>query len=343
MHFCRDGVLRLKQWVYDPASRTGRTVLLPLDILCDLDPHRFAKHLTYEISFEAGLTVRDLFLNLKPWSHELEGIACMAFSEFVAEVEKPLDPEPETAVSHVELFPTLQITAQPDFEPEAPPHPAGPDGLRESVLPAAKITDRIEIEFGWDYHALYREPQVERFGPGDTDCHTSTSRSLDFDPLTRWHHLPIRLSDRMVLSDETAGLAGDFLSVKTPLLNPGHPWVTAVRSPDGSRLYRHEITLAAPVPTFMTTLVRGFFWSVGFHYSPAGQREAAAAVLSRSDALDSLLESHPDGEIDRSAMAVRAAGPGGDAEAADDQAADWLRQQIDYCEMKAAGLIRWQD
>jgi hypothetical protein len=350
MLFCRDGVLRLQEWDYDPATRSGRHVLLPLAVLCGLDPHAFAKHLTREIAFEDDLTVRELFLNLKPWAAELEGLACMDFAAFVAEAEKPLAADAHTDLSHVELSASIEIAAEPEFEEDGDDLlktiPVAGGRLHQWVSPTPRVSDRIAVEHRWDSTAIYREPQVEQVG--DTRV-TVRSCSLDYSPLTRWHHLPIRLNPVMVLSDDTGGTGSEYLSYGVPLLNPAHPRVTAVRHGDGSRIYRHEVAVEAPTPTFMATLVRGFFWDVGFHYSPAGRDEQTRSLTAAMDDVDRLLAAMSrdgDGGLDGAAedpVSEEVEGGDRDGPAAAEPAGEraWLRERIEYCNQNASHLVRW--
>ena len=353
MLFCRDGVLRHREWIYDRRTKSGRHVLLPLHVLEGHHPRKFEKQLTYGVEFEDGLTVREFFLNLKPWADLLVGIACMDFPAFVAEVEKPLAADAHTDLSHIEIYASASLEAKPAFEREGDLFdnmtPIAGGRLYRWNSPTPKITDRLEFEHSWGYSAYYKEKQVEDHGDWKNEYdHCSVS----YCPLTRWHHLPIRFAPKMTVYDEAGGVGADYLTVKEPLFNPNHPWVKTIRTDDG-RLVRHELEVDAPTPTFMDAIVRGFLWDVGFHYSPAQRDEMVEDLIEKKDDLDSVYDPYRDpetGEIDWDAV-ENDPGPAEKPEPEpedgedDDRNHEFIAKMaaVAYCEERAPDLVRWSD
>ncbi len=86
--------------------------------------------------------------------------------------------------------------------------------------------------------------------------------------MSEWKHLPILVAETGIVSDETA-MSGStaYLGTRKTLTRKDHPNVEARVFPNGQRA-SHEIRIDAPLPTFFDTIVHGFLWDVGFHYTP---------------------------------------------------------------------------
>lgn len=268
--FCRDGVLRIEKFV--PEKRCYAQIPLAL-YEAEVGPLFLAK-IFDPIALEDGLTVRELFHNLAPWADLMSQLAQMDFPAFLAECEKPirvLDGEPP--LSHIDLRAFGSLRAEPAYAKA--PRPGVGDGEKAAVhflCGKPLVTDRYDLSVCWNYSAVYAEPY------DDPDSGTRIEHvSLDYTPLDEWHNLPIRIQTTLKLSDGTP--LSPHHTAKTTLLNPAHPAVAPITLDDG-RLAELTVELNAE-PNFYETIVRGFLFEIGFHWTPIVRDEQAEEIRGR--------------------------------------------------------------
>jgi hypothetical protein len=264
--FCRDGVLRIRDW----HRGTQASVLLPVRTLERTRRNLFLKQITDGVELEAGLTVRELFENLAPWADLMEGLAGMDFDAFLAEARLP--PSPNRDFDRVEI--SYSIFVNPAVQVREPFRADRPGR-----------TDRLEMEEGWDYLGILKEPVIE--GEGEDWAHPVHGYSLEFVPLEQWAHLPVVIAGKARITDSSCGSPDPVPAV--PLLNPDHPMAHVKGEPGPRPAGRKagtgivEADVAAPCPTFIAAIVRGFLYEVGFHYSPCSrdQKRSELAEMVR--------------------------------------------------------------
>ncbi len=135
------------------------------------------------------------------------------------------------------------------------------------------------MEASWDNHAILKPERRDLYNG-------SESISLSFSTLSDWQHLPIVIETTGTLVDETA-LAGSaaYLGTKKALTRKDHPNVSAQVPSDGRR-GNHEIQIDAPLPTFFDSIVRGFLWDVGFHYTPKERDRFSEDLRDQAEKID---------------------------------------------------------
>lgn len=287
--FCRDGILRLRTGVFDRAERKRYPIFLPLTEMEDRVPGMFLSLLDAGIELEEGLDVREALLNLAPWSKQVSAICNCPFDLILEEARKPL------AQNYCEHLDTLafrymaEISAEPKFE-----HEGDDDELFERI-PGSRhyrmrdsrplVTDRLEIGTGrWD---------CAGFKPGTEDWFEhaeDNGYSMSLSPLTRWHHLKLKVIDHFWLMDRSVG--SDFLSHKGGLLVAGHPLGEDVMH-DG-RIVARRVRVQAPHPKLHSVVLMGLVWKIGFHGSPPQTAEIATELRDQLDELDQAGEGSDD-------------------------------------------------
>ncbi|HEY0213347.1 MAG TPA: hypothetical protein VGC40_07150 [Paenirhodobacter sp.] len=261
IRFCRDGVLRRTFGVDN--RHTGESVWrrIPFRVWEDaIDADAFLKALSANVLFEDGLTVGELMKNLAPWAETMTGVACMDFPAFLAEVmHEPENRQEE--LSHIALRYSVTIEPVPGFEDRKMQFRKRKDGLYTLARSKPVRTGRLRIQEGWDSHAIVKSEHRDGYDGAE-------SISLSFAPMSEWKHLPILVAETGIVSDETA-MSGStaYLGTRKTLTRKDHPNVEARVFPNGQRA-SHEIRIDAPLPTFFDTIVHGFLWDVGFHYTP---------------------------------------------------------------------------
>ena len=85
----------------------------------------------------------------------------------------------------------------------------------------------------------------------------------------------------MVLADETPN--SSYLNDERGLFRRGYGAMKNVIGGRPRRLFRRELTVEAPRPDFYDAVIRGFLWSVGFHYSPVQRDETIDLVMERME------------------------------------------------------------
>lgn len=278
--FCRDGVLRLREYFYDSDKKMGGKIDLPLFIIEQIDDkYKFLKCLGELVEFEDGLTVKEFFNNLAPWAEIMEGLACMDFPAFLTEVNKPCE-KPLENISHIEIMAYYEFSVRPDFERvsvkdmfEKVP------GKKYSVLkPMSPIyTNEIELEYYWRYTAKLETPTND-------DGYECTEVGLDYSPINEWAHVPMKFAKNVVY-DRT--INSDYSSFKESLFNSGHPSFK-------SNEYGAIISISTPPPTFFHSILRGFLWEIGFHYSPVKRDKLTEELKQQIKEIDDDLEQNED-------------------------------------------------
>lgn len=156
--FCRDGVLRLRQGVYDRAERRHYPILLPFTEMEDRWPGMFLSLLDASLELEDGLDVREALLNLAPWSVEVSAITNCRFDLFLNEVRKPLTEDHFADLDTLGFVYHQEIAAEPDFDGGFEDTLTRIPGSRMYEMRQRKprITDRIELGGAW-HCAGYRK------------------------------------------------------------------------------------------------------------------------------------------------------------------------------------------
>ena len=270
MVFCRDGVLRIKEWLYDSSKKEGKYVQLPLYITQQLDTFKFLKYLGSYVVFEEGLTVKEFFLNLKPWKDIMEGIACMDFDAFIQEVERPAGTLIEN-ISHIEICSFVTFNPVAKFENDlADLFEKEENGKYYTLKPSIpSITNKVEMEVTWGYTAKLIVPE------GDVG-YEYDSVSLDYTPINEWAHIPMKISST-VFTERTAN--SDYMDNKESIFNVNHPLLTTSNN-------CNTVSLEADYPTFYNSIVKGFLWEIGFHYSPISRNKFAADIKDGMDEIE---------------------------------------------------------
>ncbi len=279
LHFCRDGILRRTITTRVPEvtdSYRFETRLIPVQAWeASTDPEVFLKSLHDTIIFEDGLTVGEVFENLAPWAETMRGVACMDFPAFLKEMRSPHE-KPMQDVDLIMISYGAEISAVPRFEREGPIFEG-----RKMNLGKPAFTGRLSLDQGWNMTARVKEEYRAEYDGAD-------SVSLSFSPLSEWKHLPIRIEKTGSLRDETAAdRASIHLGTKQPLTAADHKNVKPAMSPQGN-VFGHDIVIDAPSPTFFHTLIRGFLWDVGFHYSPVQRDETRDSIMASVDEINAM-------------------------------------------------------
>lgn len=198
--FCRDGVLRLRQGVYDRAERRHYPILLPLTEIEERWPGMFLSLLDASLELEDGLDVREALLNLAPWSVEVSAITNCGFDLFLDEVRKPLTEDHFADLDTLGVVYHQEITAEPHFDGDSEDMFKRIPGSRMYEMRERKplITDRLELGGAW-HCGGYRK------GTGDFFDNRDNGFSLNLSPLTKWHHLKLKVVDHTWLHDRTVG------------------------------------------------------------------------------------------------------------------------------------------
>lgn len=298
--FCRDGVLRIRRGVFDRAKRKHYPILLPLTEMEERWPGMFLSLLDASVEFEDGLDVREALLNLAPWSAEVSAITNCRFDLFLDEARKPL------AADHFQDMETIgfvyhqEIAAEPEFERHSEEMFQRIPGSRMYEMRESRplVTDRIDISGCW-HCGGYKKGTEDFFDNRDNGF------GLSLSPLTKWHHLKLKVIDHYWLHDHTVG--SDHLIYKDGLLAPTHPMIEDVAS-DSGRVYARRVKVQAPEPTLHSLILKGLVWEIGFHGSPEETAEVSADLGDRVRECD---EDHAmrdgllghDGEVDPVAVA----------------------------------------
>lgn len=276
--FCRDGILRRSHGYYDDDRDEHISSITPLRAFEIIDPHIFLKCLNEYVEFEEGLTVLELFENLAPWAQIMIGVACMDFPAFLDEARKQVDSFDD--IDRIEISYRAELKTTPKFKDRDLSFKKIKDSkFYELTISDPEISDLLEIEAHWSSCAYYKEPKQT-----DTPGFTETTCSVDMSPISQWSHLPIAISDKAKLFDETPFGSG-HLSDKTPITNVHHSLAKETKGTSGN-LFRIEFPLYAHSPTFYDTIIRGFLWEIGFFYSPVMRDAKIDQLKQQVESLD---------------------------------------------------------
>jgi hypothetical protein len=297
--FCRDGVLRLCESVYDRAERKRYPVLLPLAEMEERHPGIFLSLLDAPLELDEGIDVRETLLNLAPWAHEVGAISSCRFDRFLDEVRKPLAADHFDDLETVGFVYKQGFSVEPEFDDLEDMFVRIPGSrfyeMRDLV---PRITDKVRVGGRWDCSG-YRK------GTEDFFSHDDNGYALDLAPLSRWHHLKLKVVDHYWFNDGT--FDSDFLTHKGGLLAWDSPSVENVLSPKG-RIWARRVKVEAPTPTLRSLILKCLIWEIGFHGSPEETAEVAATIEDRADGIeeDQTLRASAlgaDGEVDPEALA----------------------------------------
>lgn len=278
LHFCKDGILRRSFSGYDARSKKHHSYRVPMQVYINcVDPDAFLKSLHSIIVFEEGLTVGEMMENLAPWEDVMTGVACLDFPAFLKEVRQT-PAEITEIVDRIALTYTSSISAVPRFDRSDILDRKGVFNIGRPV-----VTDLLSLEIGWSLEAYLTEPEIDNYGGSKTI-------SLSYTPMSEWKHLPIIVATEASFDDETAGKhTQSYLSSKKSLTIADHPLVERITGNSGA-VFKHRMPLAAPAPTFFDALICGFFWDVGFHYSPVVRDATATDLKERVEEIDQRLK-----------------------------------------------------
>lgn len=245
-------------------------------------PGTFLSLLTAGIEIEDGLTVAELFRNLSPFGDVVGSIAGMDFNAFAEEAMKPPADDKLDDVSGIEIKAHITLGAKPKFERREDNSDFGFERIKGTTLfkmssPVPIVTDQMTLELSWDYLALYAKPEEDEFGNISRGC------SLDLMPLPQWSHLPIKIGREAIFTDLTPN--SRHLSSSLSILNPDHPAISATARLDG-KVHCREMTVIAPIPTLLDTIIGGFLSVIGFWFSPASADEFAAKIEGSMNEID---------------------------------------------------------
>lgn len=283
IRFYRDGVLRRHASAYNYETKEHESAFLPVKAWEQaVDPHTFLKSLHSVISFEDGLTVAELFQNLKPWQDVMTGVACMDFPAFVSESEKPSKPDDKDHLSHIVLQYYCSLRPVPAFErDEELFSKRKKDGFFRLKVGKPIVTDRLQLEAGWHNENYLKTPKYDENAGFSYD-----SVSLDFSPLDEWSHLPISIETKSKFVDYTPS-DRCYLSTRKSVTRGDNPLAIQQKN-SSNKVISNAFSMEAPTPTFFDCLVRGFFWNIGFSYSPAGRDRQIEDIKESIEEVDEI-------------------------------------------------------
>ena len=280
--FCRDGILRFEMWEYNRKLKSGKYYAVPMTEYEKQSHSSFLYNLGRSFSFEEGLTLREMMVNLKPWAGLISDLADMDYSAFLREVEKTpkvmtidgKSADPQYAdFSHIEISGCITIDALPKYKKKQSSDEDDWLGRINSPM----ITDKYHITEMWDYSGIIKTPYF------DENAGMQVSRySLSFVPLCEIAHLPVILKTNIGLYDQSPGGGSrSHLSHGCSLFNPDNPLLTAHKGMDGT-----VCTYGVSVPynpSFFKAIILGVFREMGFHGSPESRDERLGEIHERID------------------------------------------------------------
>ncbi len=288
--FCRDGVLRLCEGVWDRRTEEHHHVLLPVTGLERvLERPVFLSLLHRSFELEEGITVRELMNNLSPWASLVSPLSGIDFPAFFAEAHAP-EPDGQRVddVERVDMRWRADVSAVPAYDD--PPGVTGLDAILRRI-PGSRsytlvenpplITDEVILEGGWDAVGVYREPRPAYDGAPPTVEHGSLLGA----PLSCWAHLPVTVSRSGEIHDRTPG--SPHLTDRGGVLRPvGKPVGRSATTAGQPRMRR----LAVPGPTLFDGILIALLRPMGFFGPPAARdqvvsdmHESAAELERQTD------------------------------------------------------------
>jgi hypothetical protein len=323
IYFCRDGILRREFMRYEQKTRTRHVHLVPFLVYEQVvDKHAFLKSLHSCIAFEHGLTVGELMENLSPWAETMIGAGVLDFPAFLEEVRRT----PTEIVDDVEeiiLSYRASLDAVPAFEDAAP----------DEIFGKPRVSGKVAINQKWDMRAVLTEAGRKTYGG-------ATEVAIDYTPMSEWKHLEIKLDLEGTFIDNTpASHEQQYIGVNQAFTDRSHPMIDASPGQNGN-VTQHSFPIRAPSPDFFNCLIRGFFWEVGFSYSPAQRDEQVEIIKSRTEELKEKI--NPDDALEEALEKLGQIGKDHD-EAEDEEfyaKTIWLDQINTACEEKGLPLPR---
>lgn len=278
LHFCKDGILRRSFSGYDARAKKHHSYRVPMQVYINcVDPDGFLKSLHSIIVFEDALTVGEMMENLAPWADIMTGVACLDFPAFLEEIRQT-PAEMTEIIDRISLTYTSTMSAVPKFDRSDIIDKKGVFNIGRPV-----VTDLLSLESGWSMDPYLKEEEIQNYGGSKTV-------SLSFTPMSEWKHIPINVATEASFHDETAGKhTQSYLKRKMSVTKATHPLVGKTIGRSGT-VFRHDIPIAAPAPTFFDALICGFFWDVGFHYSPVVRDATATDLKERVEEIDQRLK-----------------------------------------------------
>lgn len=279
IYFCRDGVLRRAFTRYDKDSQTRHDHLVPLMAYEKVvDEHVFLKSLHSSIVFEDGLTVAQMMENLAPWAEKMIGAGVLDFPAFLEEVRRAPS-EKVDDVKEIVLDYRVCLKSLADFE----------EASANELIGVPRASGKLTVQEGWDMHAILTEAGREAY-------HGSTEVAIDYTPMSEWKHLEIKIDRQGRFIDYTAHSSDQmYLGVKQSITDRSHPMVKASLGRNDD-VIDHSFPIVAPFPDFFNCLIHGFFWEVGFSYSPAQRNDLIDLVSSRAEDIKDQLD--PDHSVE---------------------------------------------
>jgi hypothetical protein len=288
--FCRDGVLRARDGIYDRAAKRHYPLLLPVTEL--YGEAGILPVLNATVEFEDGIDVRETLLNLEPFAEQVSRICHCRFDRFLAEVRKPIDLENRReALAEFAFTHFLTVGAVPEFERDGEGSFA--DTMFERV-PGSRlysmrevkhvVTDRLDLEQRWS-GAAYKAGTVDLYDAGEDNGY-----STHLSRLSTWHDLKIRVADKSILVDET--VSSDFLSHEEGLFDATHPMAKETTNADGSRVFRRTVMVDAPHPTLHSLVLMCLVWDIGFHGDPEETSAFAESLSEKAAEADRQMDFH---------------------------------------------------
>jgi hypothetical protein len=207
----------------------------------DLGPVAIMRHLHDDVSLEEGLTVRDLFECLAPFGPVLSLLGELDFDAWLDEVRQPASGPSE--FSYIELHRTIDLMKQP------------------------RVDVPVVHDDSWCVRAVLGKPHEDEYMRQQV-----TSYGIDFLPGRRLANLPVVVAETGLLREFSDRKNGAWiLSGSSRLVRrDGHRDRELVRS----------IAIDAH-PTFLSTIVRGFLYEIGFYGTPSDTSKIHQTVLDR--------------------------------------------------------------
>lgn len=220
------------------------------------------------VSFEAGLTVRELLTCLKPWNGILLEISGTNVEAWLEAGDRRV--EPLTTIKEIELFSAIEIRPVLKARPLKSGKTSGkPAGLRRLTTPDILPSNAYEISTSWCGAA--RLKRAERHG----DL-LLRYRSLTLSPIASWIDTPIRIMPKAQIRENS--MPGQ-MSWTGPLFNRKNPLLTDVLDANGM----HMASLAATIESasFKDVILEAFLDDLLFYAGPDAAQTNARIVRAR--------------------------------------------------------------
>lgn len=102
--FCKDGILRISHAFFNDEKNKRKHIYVPVLEGFKEDPGYFLSILNKDVRLEEGLTLKDFFENLKPFSSFISYMAHINFDKYYQEILKDADTSIDVSdISHLEV------------------------------------------------------------------------------------------------------------------------------------------------------------------------------------------------------------------------------------------------